>query len=165
MTIFAIVFTKRQAEKSDTVRQICNWTSQTRYKVKYVVLFNIVTHMDDLQMDFDWVTGMIASYTFTQFAILHTFLFTVKHAQWFSDFTSRVLATDLLQSQCNFKSHLESSLYRLIPFPLFLQLAIPRTRLSSSRLLFCTPSTTPTILPNTSYTYFARTPWKAQSSF
>jgi hypothetical protein len=53
-------------------------------------------------------------------AILHTFHFTVTHALGFSVVTSRILATDLSQSHCNFKSHMKSSLRSLIPFlPLF----------------------------------------------
>jgi hypothetical protein len=92
-----------------------------------------------------WTPG-----TFTQFgntgnysaiAILHTFQFTVTHALGYSVVTSRILATDLIQSHCNFKSHVESSLYRLIPFLPFLQLPIPKIRLYFSRLLFYTPST------------------------
>jgi hypothetical protein len=75
----------------------------------------------------DWI-GFIASYTFTTqdyrqysaIAILHTFEFTVAHIPGFSVFTSRILATDLSQSHCNFKSHLKSCSYSLIPFlPLF----------------------------------------------
>jgi hypothetical protein len=53
--------------------------------------------------------------------------------------TSRILATDLSQSHCNFNSHMRSSWHRLIPFLLFLQLPIPKTRLSSIPLLFSTP--------------------------
>jgi hypothetical protein len=77
----------------------------------------------------DWVIGFIAPHTFTQFrttvnysasAILHTLQFTVTHVLVFSVFTSRILATDLSQSHCNFKSHMESSFQGLIPFiPLF----------------------------------------------
>jgi hypothetical protein len=43
-------------------------------------------------------------------AILHTFQFAVTHALGFSVFTSRILATDLSQSHCHFKSHKKSSL-------------------------------------------------------
>jgi hypothetical protein len=76
------------------------------------------------------MTGFITPYTFTQFgttgnysaiAILHTCQFTVPNALGFLVFTSRILATDLSQSHCNFKSHMKSSLHRLIsflPFPL-----------------------------------------------
>jgi hypothetical protein len=49
-------------------------------------------------------------------ADLHTLLFTVLHALRFSVFTSRILATDLSQSHCNFKSHMKSSFHSLTPF-------------------------------------------------
>jgi hypothetical protein len=44
------------------------------------------------------------------------FQFTVTHAQVFSVFTSRILATDLLQPHCHFSSHLTSCSHSLIPF-------------------------------------------------
>jgi hypothetical protein len=62
--------------------------------------------------------GFIAPYTFTTLgtksnysaiAIQHTLQFIVTHALGFSVFTSRILATDLSQSHCNFKSHMKSS--------------------------------------------------------
>jgi hypothetical protein len=52
-------------------------------------------------------------YAFTQLesaiADLHSLQFTVTHALGFSAFTSHILATDLSQSHCNLKSHMESS--------------------------------------------------------
>jgi hypothetical protein len=75
-----------------------------------------------------WIR-FIVSYTFTRFgttgnysaiAILHTFHLTVAHALGFSVFTSRILATDLSQSHCNFKSHMKCSWHSLIPFLPFL---------------------------------------------
>jgi hypothetical protein len=48
------------------------------------------------------------------------FQFTVTHSLVFSVFTSRILATDLSQSQCHFNSHVTSSwqsLLSLLPFP------------------------------------------------
>jgi hypothetical protein len=86
------------------------------------------------------------------------FQFTVAHALGFSVFTSRILATDLSQSHCNFKSHVKSSCHRLIPFLPFLRLPIPRlnsTALDYCSILLCTPS--PTVAPallNTSYNHF-----------
>jgi hypothetical protein len=78
----------------------------------------------------DSMIWFIDTYTFTQFgttgnysaiAILHALQFTVAHALGFSVFTSRILATDLLQSSCHFKWHMKSSLHRLIPlFPFLL---------------------------------------------
>jgi hypothetical protein len=57
---------------------------------------------------------------YSAIADLHTLQFTVTHALGFSVFTSHILTTDLLQSQCNFKSHMKSSFHSLIPFlPLF----------------------------------------------
>jgi hypothetical protein len=75
---------------------------------------------------FDWMIRFITSYTFTalnyrQYSAmpdLHTLHFTVTHAPVFSVFTSRILATDL--SQSNFKSHMKSSHHSLIPFLPFL---------------------------------------------
>jgi hypothetical protein len=77
----------------------------------------------------DWMIGLIAHYTLTQFGTTgnysanpfkNTSQFTVAHTLGFSAFTSRILATDLSQSQCNFKSHVKSSCQSLIPFlPLF----------------------------------------------
>jgi hypothetical protein len=50
----------------------------------------------------------------------HSLQFTVTQALWFSGFTSRILVTDLSQPHCNFKSHMKSSLHRLIHvLPLF----------------------------------------------
>jgi hypothetical protein len=51
--------------------------------------------------------------TYSAIADLHTLQFTVAHALGFSAFTSRILAKDLSQSHCNFKSHMESS-FRLL---------------------------------------------------
>jgi hypothetical protein len=117
--------------------------------------------------------GFIDTYTFTQsgaagsynaIAILHTSQFTVTHALGFSVYMSRILATDLSQSHCNLKSHIKSSWHRLIPFLPFLQLPIPRLNsmtLDYFCILRCTPSTTTTpVLPNISYSYFARTSLK-----
>jgi hypothetical protein len=49
-------------------------------------------------------------------AILHTLQFTVTHVLGFSVFTSRILATDLSQSHCHFKSRMKSSMHSLIHF-------------------------------------------------
>jgi hypothetical protein len=68
------------------------------------------------------------------------------HALEFSDFTSRILATDLSQSRCHFNSHMKSSLHCLIFFLPFLQLPIPKTRPDCSRLLFYSPFCTLLVL-------------------
>jgi hypothetical protein len=49
-------------------------------------------------------------------ADLHTLQFIVTHALGFSVFTCRILATDLSQCHCHFKSHMKSSFHSLIPF-------------------------------------------------
>jgi hypothetical protein len=51
---------------------------------------------------------------YSAIADLHTLQFTVAHALGFSVFTSRILATDISQSHCNFKLHSKSSCHSLI---------------------------------------------------
>jgi hypothetical protein len=73
--------------------------------------------------------GYIAPYTFTQFGTTGntalSLFYTLSrspfpHALVFSVLTSRILATDLSQSHCTFKSHMKSSCHSLINFlPLF----------------------------------------------
>jgi hypothetical protein len=86
------------------------------------------------------MVGFIAPYTFiplgttdnySAIADLHTSQFTVTHALRFSVSTSRILATDLPESHCNFKSHMKSSCRSLIPFLPFL---LNHLRLSSPEL-------------------------------
>jgi hypothetical protein len=98
---------------------------------------------------------------YSDIAVLHTFQFTVAQALGFSVFTSRILATDLSQSHCNFNSHMKSSWYSLIPFLPFLQLPIPKTRLDYFRLLLYTPSR---LLTVPSYNSSARILRKTSSS-
>jgi hypothetical protein len=57
---------------------------------------------------------------YSAIAVPHTLQFTVAHALGFSVFSSRILATDLSQSHCNFKSHIKFSFRNLIPFLPFL---------------------------------------------
>jgi hypothetical protein len=74
-----------------------------------------------------WLDSL-TPYTFTTrdysqyraIADLHTLQVTVTHALGFSVFTSRIVATDLQQSHCNFKSHIKSYLHSLINFWPFL---------------------------------------------
>jgi hypothetical protein len=68
---------------------------------------------------------------YSAIAILHTFQFTVAHTLGFSVLTSRILATDLSQSHCHFKSHMKPTLHRLIPF---LQFLLHHLRLQSPEL-------------------------------
>jgi hypothetical protein len=46
----------------------------------------------------------------------HTHTHKTHNTLGFSAFSSRILATDLSQSQCNFKSHMKSSFHSLSPF-------------------------------------------------
>jgi hypothetical protein len=128
--------------------------------------------------------GFIAPYTFTFFRDYRQlqryrysthFQFIVAHALCFSLFASRILATDLSQSHCNFQWHVKSSRRSIILFLPFLQLPILKTRLDYSRLLLYTPSAlsvstlyysvcTTTVLQNISDNHFARTPRKTPSS-
>jgi hypothetical protein len=114
-----------------------------------------VTNKTDFGLD-DWIYFTLYIHTiwdcrqYSAIAILHTFQFTAAHALGFPAFTSSILATDLSQSQCNFKLHMKSSLHRLIPFLQFLQLPVPRlhsTTLDYWCILRCTSSTTSLRLP------------------
>jgi hypothetical protein len=77
----------------------------------------------------DWMIGLTVPYTIThirkywQYSAItdvHTSQFTVTRALPFSVFTSRILATDLSQPHCNFKSYMKYSCHRIISFsPLF----------------------------------------------
>jgi hypothetical protein len=83
-----------------------------------------VTYMKGFGLD-DWIYWHLINSTrnyrqYSAIAILHTLQFTVAHALEFSVFTSRILATDLQLSHSHFKSHMTTSLHRLIPsLPLF----------------------------------------------
>jgi hypothetical protein len=126
---------------------------------------------------FDWLMGFInALYIHTvrdyrqysAIAILHTLQFTVTYALGFSVFTSRILATDLLQSHCNVKSYMKSSLHSLIHFlPLFstqfnpsapklISLQAGVSKLDSA---FC--ATTVLYCRTLPHNHFARTPQKS----
>jgi hypothetical protein len=60
-----------------------------------------VTYKKGFGLD-DWVyTG-----NYSAIADLHTLQFTVTYALGFSAFTRRIQATDLQQSHCHFKSHI-----------------------------------------------------------
>jgi hypothetical protein len=89
----------------------------------------------------DWIYCTLYIHTvrdyrqYSAISILHTFQFTVTHTLGFSVFTSCILATDLSQSHCNFKSHVQSSCLSLIPFLPFLQL--PISGLNSTTLDYC----------------------------
>jgi hypothetical protein len=106
-------------------------------------------------------------------ADLHALQFTVTHALGFPAFTSRILATDLQQSHCNFKSHIKSSLHSLIPFLPFLlnHLRLPSPELDPV-LFLCSQAhilagwrleTRLTLLSRTlHYNHFARITHKTQ---
>jgi hypothetical protein len=63
--------------------------------------------------------GTTGNYSAT--AGLNTLQFTVTHALRFSVFTSRILATDLSQCHCNFKTHMsllsQSNFFLVISSP------------------------------------------------
>jgi hypothetical protein len=91
----------------------------------------------------DWID----TYTFTQFgttgnysanAILHTLQSTATHALGFSVFISRILATDLSRSHCNFNITREIFLAPSNSFLAFSVAANSETRLDSTRLLSTT---------------------------
>jgi hypothetical protein len=74
----------------------------------------------------DWIYCTVYIHTVRNYrqygaiSLLNTFHFTVTYILGFSVFTSRILATDLSQSHCNFKSHMEFSCHSVIHFlPLF----------------------------------------------
>jgi hypothetical protein len=66
------------------------------------------------------------------------FQFTVAHALGFSVFTSRVLATDLSQFNCNFNSHMKSSWHSLILCCHFFSVALDCHLLNSTWILSTT---------------------------
>jgi hypothetical protein len=78
------------------------------------------------------VLGITGNYS--AIPILLNSQFTATHALGFSVFISRILATDLPQSHCYFKSHMKSSLHHLIPF-LALIPRLPIRRLDSIQFL------------------------------
>jgi hypothetical protein len=84
-----------------------------------LVLLRVLVTIDGV-----WI-GFISPYSlttlrdyrqFSSVAVLHTFKFTNTHILGFSVFTSRILATDLSQSHCNFISYMKPSFHNLIPF-------------------------------------------------
>jgi hypothetical protein len=84
-----------------------------------------VTYRRGFGLD-DWIYCTLYVHTthdyrqYNAIADLHTLQSTVTHALGFSVFTSCILAMDLSQSHCHFKSHIKSSCHSLIPFlPLF----------------------------------------------
>jgi hypothetical protein len=85
-----------------------------------------VTYKTGFGLD-DWIYYTLYIHTvrdyrqYSAIAILHTFQFSVTHALRFSVIISRILATDLSQSHCKFKSHLKYSFHGLITFDCHLQ--------------------------------------------
>jgi hypothetical protein len=125
-----------------------------RYVCAYILSLIGMTYKTNFGLH-DWIYWTLYIHTtryYRQYSAifdLHTLQFTVTHALGFSVFTNHILATDLSQSHCNFKSHVKSSLHRLIPFLLFLlnHLRLPSPELDpifflpdcfTSLLLFCT---------------------------
>jgi hypothetical protein len=131
---------------------------------------NVVTCISDYRQAFgvdDCIYCTLYTHTvrdykqYSAIADLHTSQFTITHALGLSGFVNRILAMDLSQSHCNFKSHMKSSWRNLIPFLPFLQLPIPKTWLDCSWPLFCTPLR---LLTVPFYNPSAQTPWKTSSS-
>jgi hypothetical protein len=64
-----------------------------------------------------WIIHRTRDYRqYSEISDLHALQFTVTHAQMFSVFISRILATKLWQSHFNFKSHMQSFWHGRIPF-------------------------------------------------
>jgi hypothetical protein len=100
-----------------------------------------VTYKKGLGLD-DWIYCTLYIHTvwdYRRYSYSIHYQFTAAHALGFSVFTSRILATDLSQSHCNFKSHVKTSWHSLIPFlPLFCSCQFRRldaTTLDYSRIL------------------------------
>jgi hypothetical protein len=117
----------------------------------------------------DWVIGFIVPYTFAQLGdcrhysavpILHTFQFTVTRALVFSVFTSHMLATDLSQSQCNFKLHIKPSCHYSAPANSEDSSTLDYSRLLSTTVLYYFVASSVSF-----YNPSARTRQKTQSSF
>jgi hypothetical protein len=96
----------------------------------------------DYRRVLDWLIGFIDTfYTYTTrdcrqysaIADLHTLEFTVTHALGLTVFTSRIRATDLWQSHCNFKSHMKASVPQPDSF-LAISSQLPLTAISRTQL-------------------------------
>jgi hypothetical protein len=134
--------------------------------LSYMFCMCVVTRIKTVGVVLYWMIRFIAPYTFTEFGItdnysaitiLQTLQFTVPQALWFSVFTSRIMATDLSQSHCNFNSHMKSSCHSLIPFLPFL---LNHLRLPS-------PELDPILIPaawDPRYIASGRTPRKTPST-
>jgi hypothetical protein len=104
----------------------------------FIVLSRVgVTYKTGFRLD-DWIYYTLYIHTtrdcwqHNAIADLHNLKFTVTHALGFSVFISRIQATDLELSHYHFKSHMKTSLHRLIPFrALILRLPILKTQLHS----------------------------------
>jgi hypothetical protein len=88
----------------------------------------------------DWIYWSLTHTTrnyrqYSAIAIPHTSQFTVTRALGFSVLTSRILATDLSQSHCHYKSHMKSSFQSNSLRSIIPQLQIPKTRLDSIQFL------------------------------
>jgi hypothetical protein len=106
-----------------------------------------VTYKTGFGLD-DWIYRHFINITrnyrqYSAVAILRAFQFTFPCALGFSVLTTRILATDLSQSSCNFKSRMKSSSHCLIPFLPFLlnhlRLPSPELDLIPFRLLSYIP--------------------------
>jgi hypothetical protein len=120
-----------------------------------------VTYKTGFRLD-DWIYFVLYIHTvrdyrqYSAITILHTLQFTVAHILGFSVFTSRILATDLSHSHCNFISHMKSSCHYSAGVN-----SEDSTTFDYSELLFYIPSR---LLTVSSYNSSARTPRKTPSS-
>jgi hypothetical protein len=96
----------------------------------------LVAYMTGFGLD-DWIYWHLIHSArdyrpYSAIADSHTLHLTVTHALWFSVFTSRILATDLWQSHCSFKSHEVFFSQPNSFLVIILQLPAPKTRVNSS---------------------------------
>jgi hypothetical protein len=106
----------------------------------------------------DWIIGFIDTVyqtlwttgNYSTISYLYNLQFTVTQALGLLVFTSRILATDLQQYHCNFKSHMKSSFHSLISFLLLFR----NCQLNSIPLL---PSSYPGRLASRNSTQFFST--------
>jgi hypothetical protein len=139
--------------------------------------FNIVMCMSvslTYRRVLDWIIGFVGNLYIqlvttsnTALSLIYKLCSSPLHALGFLVFTSHILATDLSQSHCHFKSHMKSSLHRLIPFvPLLSTQFNSSAPKLISRQAGVSKPTLHSMLLNLIFLYnhFARNPRKTPSS-